>query len=937
MRSLRWLSLAAVASAACGRGSGRQTLPAPRATAGAPAIPTPSPTLPGRFDPAFPPRVAHAAGFLPLAGTGVDQFRTRHPKYDGRGVIIGILDSGVDPGVDGLGLTSGGAPKILDLRDFAGEGAVVLKPVTPRPDGTVRVGDRTLRGAGRIARVTGTTTWFAGTLRELALGKLPAADLNGNGTNTDVFPVIVVKATDGWVAFIDTNLDGSFEDEKPLHDYRQGRETTALGSRPLTIAANFDEANGLPLLDFVFDNSSHGTHVAGIAAGHNLFGVAGFDGVAPGAQVIGLKIANNARGGVSVTGSMQRAMEYAVHFAEARGLRLVLNLSFGLGNEFEGRAVIDSIVNAFLMAHPAVVFAISVGNDGPGMSTLGFPASADLALSAGAAFPGAFFRSPYAAGPPVRDVLGWWSARGGEVAKPDVITPGVAFSAVPRFDTGDEVKGGTSMAAPHAAGLASCLISAMVQEGRNVSAAEVNQALRVSARRFPGASVLDQGAGEPQLETAYRWLEAGHQGSQYLVRSAGGTSAAFRRDGLAGPGDTIEVFHVRHVGGLRAAQFLLRSNARWLSAPEAVTAAPLETPIAVRYTAGSISAPGVYLGSVTAWNPNDTLAGPLFTLVNTIVVPFDLAAQSLLDAARQIGPARVQRYFLRVAQPGTTLRVTVTIPDSLQQRATVRLYEPNGQPFRDADETPLGQRDPGTAQFVVRSEDLVPGVYELDVFPPPLAGVTATVRAELAPLTLDEAGGGGGLEVANAGTRTVPGRVAVTLLGAGRDFEIAGRGAVAETVTVYVPDWGTTLVIDVTMPRVQWNDFTGFAMTEFDSSGQQVAQNSLAHASGRQSLTVYPGLRRRLLALELFPAFARVDGGHPWRATVRFRFLLAHEQSVGEARNLAVVAGGRMRIDTPALPTLMLPEGFTPFVEVRVRPPRTLGATAVRRVLVVRR
>src|SRR4029077_16450175 len=106
---------------------------------------------------------------------------------------------------------------------------------------------------------------------------------------------------------------------------RQVRETITLGSRPLTIAANFDEVNGLPLLDFVFDNSGHGTHVSGIAAGHGLFGIAGFDGVAPGAQLLGLKISNNARGGVSVTGSMQRAMAYAARYAESRGLRLVLN------------------------------------------------------------------------------------------------------------------------------------------------------------------------------------------------------------------------------------------------------------------------------------------------------------------------------------------------------------------------------------------------------------------------------------------------------------------------------------------------------------------------------------------------------------------------------------------------------------------------------------
>jgi tripeptidyl-peptidase-2 len=931
---LRW-SLVAVAGAACSGGSGRSTLPAPQATAGVPAIPIPSPTLPGSSDPAFPPHVAYVAGFLPLSSTGVDQFRSHHPKYDGRGVIIGMLDSGIDPGVDGLRVTSDGAPKILDLRDFAGEGAVVLKPVTPRPDGTVRVEDRTLMGAGRIARVTGTTTWFAGTLRELPLGKLPAADLNGNGVSTDVFPVVVVKATDGWVAFVDTDLDGSFENETPLHDYRQGRETTALGSRPLTVAANIDEANGVPLLDFVFDNSGHGTHVAGIAAGHNLFGEAGFDGVAPGAQLIGLKISNNARGGVSVTGSMQRAMAYAARFAEARGLRLVLNLSFGLGNEFEGRAVIDSIINAFLLAHPSVVFAISAGNDGPGLSTLGFPASADLALSTGAAFPGAFARSPYAVGPPVRDALGWWSARGGEVAKPDLITPGVAFSAVPRFDTGEEVKGGTSMAAPHAAGLATCLISAMVQEGRNVSAVEVTQALRVSARRFPGATVLDQGAGEPQLEAAYRWLAAGHQASQYLVRAGGGTSAAFRRDGLAGPGDTIEVFHVRHLGGLRAAQFVLRSNARWLSAPDAVPAGPLETVIPVRYAAGSISAPGVYMGSVTAWNPSDTLAGPLFTLVNTVVTPYDLTAQPLADEGRQIGPGRVQRYFMRVPQAGATLRATVTLPDSIQQRATVRLYEPSGQPFRDAEETALGQRDPGTAQFVVRSEDLIPGVYELDVFPPPLAGATATVRAELAPLSLSELNGE--LEVANRGARTVASRVGTALLGAGRDFDITGRGAVAETLTVRVPEWAAAVLIDVAMPRTQWNDFTGFAMTEFDSSGQQLAQNSLNYSSGRQRLAVHPALRKRSLAIELFPAFARSDGAHPWRGTVRFRFLLAREQSFGDGKDLSVMAGGRVRLQMPSLPSLAIPAGFTPFVEVRARPPRAAGTSAIRRFLTARR
>src|SRR5437773_1842470 len=173
--------------------------------------------------------------------------------------------------------------------------------------------------------------------------------------------------------------------------------------------------------------------------------------------------------------------------------------------------------------------------------------------------------------------------------------------------------------------------------------------------RGAGATLLDEGAGEPRLEVAYRWLAAGHQGSQYLVRTSDGASAAFRRDGLTGPGDTVEVFHVRHLAGLRAAQFTLRSSVSWLLAPATVVAAPLETSIPVRYAPTRFITPGAYLGAVTAWNPSDTLAGPLFTLVTTVVVPHDLAAAPLADLARPIGPGRVQRYFLRVARPGATL------------------------------------------------------------------------------------------------------------------------------------------------------------------------------------------------------------------------------------------------------------------------------------------
>jgi len=906
--------------------------PAPASAPPPTSAPAPTPTGVATRLPILPPARALLVGLMPLHSAGVDDFRARHPTYDGRGVLIAILDTGVDPGVEGLIVTSTGAPKTLDVRDFSGEGVVRLAPVTATGDGTVSVAGRALSGAGRIGRLTTATTWYAGVLAERPLGKVPAADLNGDGTNSDTFPVLVVKATDGWVAFIDTNLDGSFEDEMPLHDYRQGREAVALGAKPITLAANFGEVSGVPTLAFVFDNNAHGTHVAGIAAGHNLFNVAGFDGVAPGAQLLGLKIANDARGGISMSGGIQHAMEYAARFAEQRNLPLVLNLSWGIGNEPGERAVMDSIVNAFVIAHPGIVFTISAGNDGPGLSTVGLPGSADLALSVGAALPGIYVPlEEDGARPAATDFVGSFSGRGGRFAKPDLLAPGWAFSTVPSFDTGNEIKAGTSMSAPYAAGLAACLMSALAQEGRRPDGAEVSAALRVAAAALPGASVLDQGAGLPQLERAYRWLLAGHQGSGYVVRAtSGGGSAAFRREGLAGPGDTVETFRARHVTGLRVARFSLKSDAPWLSAPAMLPAGARETEIPLAYSAPALTAPGVYVGTVTAWNPSDALAGPLFRLVNVVAVPYDLADKPLSDERHSVGPGQVRRYFLRVASPGATLVASATLADSGQQTAKAILYEPNGAPFRELTRdsiVPIGRSQPGTARFVVRAEDAVAGVYELDVVAPPRTGVVATVRAQLAPLTLADR------EATNLGQASVSGRVTQVLLGAERVLEVAGRGATPESLTVSVPDWAATAVVEVELPRELWREFTDFGVTGFDSTGQQVSQGPLEFAFGRQAFAIPAALPGHPLTVELYPGFARDRGVHAWRAKLRVRFLLSNPRPTGDGRDITVLPGGRAPLPAQRPPELTLPDGFAPLVEVKVR--SSAGAPdAVRRVVV---
>ena len=250
----------------------------------------------------------------------------------------------------------------------------------------------------------------------------------------------------------------------------------------------------------------------------------------------------------------------------------MLNLSFGVGNEREGQARIDALVDSVLAAHPALVLVVSAGNDGPGLSTVGFPASATRALTVGATVPASFIPRAGAGD----DQIASFSARGGEVAKPELIAPGVAYSTTPRYDTGDEIKEGTSFSSPHVAGLVAILRSAAAQSGRSFDARSIRHALMVTARPKNEAPFIEEGTGQPDVESAWRWLEGGRPAPDVDVRVPGRPrqTAAFRPRGLASAADTVQRFELTRPAGAAPATFTLRSTAPWLIAPRTVSAGP---------------------------------------------------------------------------------------------------------------------------------------------------------------------------------------------------------------------------------------------------------------------------------------------------------------------------------------------------------------------------
>ena len=57
-----------------------------------------------------------------------------------------------------------------------------------------------LGGMSRVRESGRRRPVYGGVLRERPLGELPAADLNGNGDDDDPLPVVVARASDGWIA-----------------------------------------------------------------------------------------------------------------------------------------------------------------------------------------------------------------------------------------------------------------------------------------------------------------------------------------------------------------------------------------------------------------------------------------------------------------------------------------------------------------------------------------------------------------------------------------------------------------------------------------------------------------------------------------------------------------------------------------------------------------
>jgi tripeptidyl-peptidase-2 len=688
---------------------------------------------------------------LSLSACRVDEFLQQRPGSDGRGVVIAVLDCGVDPGVPGLQRTPDGKIKVIDVQDFSGEGDVELsklpggvtegKLVHHADDGTpIEYGPPTAElPAGEL------TYWF-GAIDESTFATADLADLNDNGLTDDKFAVCVVVPDGGddddAVAYVDSDMDRDFADEKPLKNYhlRYDTFTFARGHKEeqittLTCAVNVFLHDEKVVVHF--DDGGHGTHVAGIAAAYRINNQPGFNGVAPGAQVISLKIGDNRlAGGATTTGAKKRAFEYAAKFAREHNVPVVCNMSYGVGSEIEGHSDIDKLVDRVCRENPDLIVCLSGGNEGPGISTVGTPSAAAHAIAVGALL----------AAETARDAMGAvietpqmavFSSRGGELDKPDFVAPGYATSTVPKWITEGDFWSGTSMASPYAAGMAALLVSDAIQRHPDtpIRSFWVKSALKASGRPVAGYNALDVGAGLPDMPRAAEVLDdlvanaaddplAGYKITTENPMAVGGKSEAAYWRSEYHPVDEPQVFTIepefaplgdadRKTAFTR--RFALRSDQPWCRPREEQIYLRSENSAAVRvdYIEDMLSEPGLYVATVEALDGNRVA----FRLLNTIVVPhrFDASNKyrvSLSD--QQVEGWKVRRYFLATPAGASALQMTIRAVDDQPSTVRTSLFAPDGDEHRNGEfrlNTHEGE-DEATWSF---SEGLTPGVWELCV------------------------------------------------------------------------------------------------------------------------------------------------------------------------------------------------------------------------------
>lgn len=254
------------------------------------------------------------------------------------------------------------------------------------------------------------------------------------------------------IAVLDTGIDNA------IHASLDDLDDDSGTSDPKVAGGADSSGAGInPAIDPA-DDDGHGTAVAAVAAGTGGNGkFSTYRGMAPRSRLVDVRVLD---GGDTI----DTAADLIEGINWVKGNAAIFNITVAIiavttDEDDDGTGAVSQSVNT-LVSQTAIIPVVAIGNDGPA-ARMGQPASADLAITVGAYDD---------AGTPQRSDDHSWalSSRGPRISdgdatttdelKPDVVAPGVLITTA-EAGSSDNVTtlSGTSLAAPHVAGIVALL------------------------------------------------------------------------------------------------------------------------------------------------------------------------------------------------------------------------------------------------------------------------------------------------------------------------------------------------------------------------------------------------------------------------------------------------------------------------------------------------
>ncbi|MEV5731866.1 S8 family serine peptidase [Streptomyces sp. NPDC052292] len=823
---------------------------------------------PGKDTPAKNP-------YNPSFETGAVDFVKDHPKADGRGVTIGILDSGVDLGHPALQKTTTGERKITDW-------VTATDPIIDG-DGTWR---RMTNPVSGPSFSYGGATWKApqgdyqvNLFREsFTAGGDAAGDANRDGDTTDVWGVLYDPAA-GTVR-VDLNNNFDFTDDTPMKPYKDGHQIGYFGTddpktdvverQPFVVQIRKDVPTDPYGGDWVgktadFVNigvieSEHGTHVAGITSANGLFG-GRMSGAAPGAKIVSSRACTWSGGCTNVA-----LTEGMIDLVANRGVDIV-NMSIGglpaLNDGNNARAELYTrLIDTY-----GVQLVISAGNSGPGANTIGDPGLADKVISVGATISKDTWAANYGSAVETRYAMMPFSSRGPREDggfTPTLSAPGAAINTTQTWLPGSPVAEagyslpagysmlqGTSMASPQAAGASALLLSAAKQKGIDLTPADLRTALASTADHISGVQAYEEGAGLIDIVDAWDAIRHGATAHDYTVKApvdtaidyalktpGFGTGLYDREGGLkAGQRKTYDVTITRTSGPDRALRHELRfeNNAErtFRIVGDDAVRLPLNQPVTVKVQAAPGSA-GLKSAILDVDDPRTE--GTDKQILTTVVVAAPV--NYTYSASGSVQRNSTRSYFVTVPEGARSLEVAIGGLKDKSQTRFISIH-PYGTPV-DNTSTPYcynNYLDGNGCKPDVRSyADPQPGVWEVEVesrrtsplLDNPYKLDVTVLGAAFDPqtVTVPEAKVGTPAAVSWKVTNkyaALDGKLVGGPLGSSKSARPAIKEGETQTTTVDVPAGAKSL--DVAIGNVS-DAAADLDLTVYDSTGKQVAQSA---------------------------------------------------------------------------------------------------------------